>query len=61
MGEEIWRLPRVIGTVGMGRSWIYLAMAQGRFPSSVQLGARAVGWKRTEIEAWLDSRQRSVL
>lgn len=61
MGEEIWRLPRVICTVGMGRSWIYLAIADGRFPSPVQLGARAVGWKRSEIEAWLDSRQRSVL
>lgn len=60
MVEEIWRLPRVIRTVGMGRSWIYLAIADGRFPAPVQLGVRAVGWKRTEIEAWLDSRQRSV-
>lgn len=56
MGEEIWRLPRVIATVGMGRSWIYLAVAQGRFPAQVRLGARAVGWKRSQIEAWLDSR-----
>lgn len=57
MSEEIWRLPRVVATVGMGRSWIYLAIAEGRFPAPVQLGTRAVGWKRSEVEAWLDSRK----
>lgn len=57
MSEEIWRLPRVITTVGMKRSWIYLAVAEGRFPAPARLGARAVGWKRSEIEAWLSSRQ----
>lgn len=58
MAEEIWRLPRVVATVGMGRSWIYLAVAEGRFPAPVRLGARAVGWRRTELEAWLASRER---
>lgn len=59
MVEEIWRLPRVIATVGMGRSWIYLTIAEGNFPAPIRLGARAVGWKRSEIEAWLDNRIRS--
>lgn len=59
MGDEIWRLPRVIATVGMGRSWIYLSIAEGSFSAPVRLGARAVGWKRSEVEAWLDSRIRN--
>lgn len=60
MGEEVWRLPRVIATVGMGRSWIYLAIAEGHFPAPVRLGARAVGWRRSEVEAWIDGRARRI-
>lgn len=29
---------------------------RGEFPKQVKLGARAVGWRRRDIEAWLDSR-----
>jgi prophage regulatory protein len=58
MVEEILRLPRVTATIGMGRSWIYLAVQEGRFPAPIQLGARAIGWKRSDVQAWLDSRQR---
>ncbi|MDS9467922.1 AlpA family phage regulatory protein [Paracoccus sp. MBLB3053] len=61
MTEEIWRLPRVIATVGMGRSWIYWAVGAGRFPSPLRLGARAVGWKRSEVEAWVNNRTRGGL
>lgn len=56
MDEEIWRLPRVMRAVGMGRSWIYLAVADDRFPAPVKLGKRAVGWRRADIQAWLKSR-----
>lgn len=61
MADEIWRLPRVTATIGMGRSWVYKAVSQGRFPTPVQLGARAIGWKRSDVQAWLDSRQRRAL
>ncbi|WP_081994637.1 AlpA family transcriptional regulator [Paracoccus sp. PAMC 22219] len=61
MDEEIWRLPRVTATIGMGRSWVYRAVPQGRFPAPVRLGARAIGWKRSDVQAWLDSRQRRTL
>ncbi|NIY97353.1 MAG: AlpA family phage regulatory protein [Oceanospirillaceae bacterium] len=56
MDEEIWRLPRVMRAVGMGRSWIYLAVAEGRFPAPIKLGKRAVGWRRADVQAWLESR-----
>lgn len=61
MTEEIWRLPRVMEAVGMGRSWIYKAMAEGDFPVPVRLGKRAVGWKRSDANAWLESRARRAL
>ncbi|QBX35143.1 AlpA family phage regulatory protein [Paracoccus liaowanqingii] len=61
MTEEIWRLPRVAATIGMRRSWIYLAVKEGRFPAPVQIGTRAIGWKRSAVLAWLESRQRRTL
>lgn len=61
MTEELWRLPRVATTIGMGRSWIYLAVQEDRFPAPIRIGSRAIGWKRSDVLAWLDSRQRRVL
>jgi hypothetical protein len=28
------------------------------FPEPVQLSARAIGWKRSELQAWIDARPR---
>lgn len=53
MQEEIWRLPRVLSTTGMGRTWLYEQIKIGRFPKPLKLGFRAVGWRRSEIENWL--------
>lgn len=52
----ILRLPRVRQCTGLGRSTIYREMAQGRFPRSVQLTPRSVGWRETDINAWLEAR-----
>lgn len=57
MSEEIWRKPRVLAVIGMGNTWLYEAMARGDFPQPVKLGARAVGWKKSEVLAWLEARQ----
>lgn len=61
MAEEILRLPRVIAMIGMRRSWIYQAVAEGQFPAPVQLGRRAVGWRRSDVETWLASRKHREL
>lgn len=39
----------------LSRSTIYLRVAQGTFPKSISLGARAVGWVDAEIDEWLRS------
>lgn len=56
MAEEILRKPRVLATIGMGNTWLYDAIARGDFPAPVKLGARAVGWRRSDVESWLASR-----
>jgi prophage regulatory protein len=56
MTNEILRKPRVLAIIGMGNTWLYDAIAKGDFPAPVKLGARAVGWRRSDVEAWLASR-----
>ncbi|KAB0670595.1 AlpA family phage regulatory protein [Oryzomonas sagensis] len=41
------------GIVGQSRSNIYRLEAAGLFPHRRKIGKRAVGWLRSEVEAWL--------
>ena len=45
---------------GLGRSTIYRQIAQRKFPAAVKLGDRAVGWRRTDIEDWMSTRESTV-
>jgi prophage regulatory protein len=56
MMHTILRLPQVKIRVGLSRSSIYLAISHGTFPKPVSLGARAVGWLESEVDAWLSQR-----
>lgn len=47
------RRKQVEAVTGLGRSSIYLAMAEGRFPKPIPLGPRAVGWLTAEISRWI--------
>ncbi len=51
----ILRRKQVEDRTGLSRSTIYLRIQQGTFPRPINLGARAVGWVESEIEAWLVS------
>jgi prophage regulatory protein len=53
---ELWRRPKVEEKTGMGRSAIYAAMAQGRYPKPVRLGENSVAWIADEVEAWIKAR-----
>lgn len=55
--DEILRKPRVLAAIGLGKSWLHEAIKRGDFPAPVKLGARAVGWRRSEVESWLASRE----
>ena len=56
MQTIILRLPAVKSYTGLSRSTIYLRIKEGTFPSSVSLGARAVGWPSAEIDALNNAR-----
>ena len=50
---RVLRLPRVQTRTGLARSTIYVRVANGSFPKPVRLGARAIGWIESEMDAWI--------
>lgn len=58
MDEKVLRLPAVKDRTGLSRSSVYEKIATGHFPKPISLGARAVGWLESDIDAWIASRIR---
>lgn len=54
--STICRLQRVIHMTGLSRSAIYALMADGQFPTQVNLGPRTVGWVESEVFDWIETR-----
>lgn len=50
------RCHEVTKLVGLSRSTIYVLVKDGKFPSPIQVGPRAVRWLASEVDAWIDSR-----
>lgn len=57
----ILRRKKVEALTGLSRSTIYAWMAQGKFPSPIKLGAKAVGWLEEDILAWIENRKSHLL
>lgn len=54
--KKIVRLRAAKDWTGLSRSTIYAMMKNGTFPKSLSLGARAIGWLESDIQAWIDTR-----
>jgi len=50
------RLSEVCRKTGLGKSSIYALKAEGKFPATVSLGARAVAFVEAEVDQWLADR-----
>ncbi len=56
-GDSLLRVNTVIQRVGPGRSTIYKKVKEGTFPAPVKLSERAVAWRESEINAWIERRR----
>ncbi|WP_341776944.1 helix-turn-helix transcriptional regulator [Halothiobacillus neapolitanus] len=54
--DSILRLREVLRICGASRSSVYLWVNAGIFPPPIKIGARAVGWRRSAVQKWLDER-----
>ena len=50
------RLPDVRSRISLSRSQIYRKISSGEFPKPYSLGARAVAWLESDVDAWIESR-----
>lgn len=57
--ERIIRLRDVIGKTGLSKSSVYRLAADPNsdFPAAVRLSQAAVGWKESDVDAWIQSRR----
>ena len=56
MAIQILRRPDVSQRTGLGRSALYAAIKDGRFPKPIKLGPRASGWSAAEVAEWITER-----
>lgn len=54
--DSLLRLPQVKITSGLSRSSIYQNIKNGDFPTPIKIGKRAVAWRESDIQKWLNSR-----
>jgi prophage regulatory protein len=54
--QKLLRLADVRDRVPYSRSTIYQLITQGKFPKPFSLGARAVAWLESDIDAWIAAR-----
>jgi len=52
--RSILRLPEVEKRTGYKRTHIYNLIKEGKFPPSIKIGTRSVGWDSYAIEQWIE-------
>jgi len=57
MPIKLFRLADVIGIVGLSKATIYKKIKEGTFPAPLKLGAKASGWRSTDLENWINQLQ----
>jgi prophage regulatory protein len=53
------RLPQVIEMVGLSRTTILRLVHEGRFPSPIKVGMRAIAWRLSDLETYLAERPKT--
>ena len=54
--DRILLLPAVCEITNKSRSSIYRDMADKSFPGAIKIGKSRIGWRATEVNAWLRAR-----
>ncbi|WP_136799695.1 helix-turn-helix transcriptional regulator [Desulfosediminicola ganghwensis] len=54
MKTKLLRLPEVESITGLKKSAIYAWVKKGFFPPPVRLGAKAVAWRASDVQEWVD-------
>lgn len=58
--KRFLRHKQVRERIGLGKTALNEKIKRGEFPSPYPLGARAVGFLESDIDAWIDSRVKAA-
>ena len=56
--RRIIRMDEVSKLTGLAKATIYKKVSDGSFPPPIRLGARSVGWRLSDVVAWLQAPER---
>ena len=59
METQVLKLKDVINQTTLSSSTIYRLVQAGEFPRPIKLAAHASGWLESDIEDWIESRQKA--
>lgn len=54
--ETLIRKKEVLRMTGIASGSLYYMRKTGQFPEGVKLSKRNIGWRKSEVEAWISSR-----
>lgn len=57
--HRVIRREEVSQLTGLARATIYKKVADGSFPPPIRLGTRSVGWRLSDVVAWLQAPERN--
>ena len=58
--DRILRLPEVMRLAAASETSIRRWERAGEFPKRIKIGIRMMGWRKSEIDAWIASREPKV-
>ena len=61
MTDRLLPWPALAEIIPYTRMHVCRLEARGQFPRRVQVGANRVAWRESEIQAWIDARERGPL
>lgn len=56
MQDRLLKLHKVQDATSLKKSSIYHLMSLGEFPKNIKVGSRAVAWRESEIQQWINDR-----
>ncbi len=57
MTQLVYRIADLQRVIGLSKWTVYKLMKTGDFPLPIQLTSKAVGWRVTDVEKWVNERQ----
>ena len=57
MENRILRPREVCRAIGLSRTTLWRKQKSGEFPRCVRLGPNSIGWRESQVQEWLDSRE----